>query len=301
VGFRFEALKDVLYDWYLDARSPAPELTPLLENFRTHAAISRLAHRGVLEPLLGFFPSCMDRLAPETSALQGVVWGALTGGGGRGRRSCAGCGGRRAGAAKSEHLCCGAYCAGPRPLFLLPSCGRVEQLLAGCGGGGSGSSAVVVLVPNEAVKRDVATRLRSAEVEVPVLTALESKGLEFKARSGCGPRCCGAVRHTRIRRIPRPHAPLLAGVLLRRAPVPAPYPRHWPSSLPPRCRWCSWSTSGAARACAKARAAWRTATWPPRACCPTRPCRLAGATPAPTSAPRCGLDLGLGFVREGRP
>lgn len=49
------------------------QLTPLLENFRTHAAISRLAHYGVLEVLLHFFPEALDRLPPETSQLTGAL------------------------------------------------------------------------------------------------------------------------------------------------------------------------------------------------------------------------------------
>ncbi len=48
------------------------QVTPLLENFRTHGAISRLAHQGVLEPLLHFFPTALDKLPPEDSALKGM-------------------------------------------------------------------------------------------------------------------------------------------------------------------------------------------------------------------------------------
>lgn len=59
---------------WLPVRSPllpGPQVTPLLENFRTHAAISSLAHYGVLEVLLHFFPDALDKLPPETSQLTG--------------------------------------------------------------------------------------------------------------------------------------------------------------------------------------------------------------------------------------
>ncbi|KAG2489168.1 hypothetical protein HYH03_012394 [Edaphochlamys debaryana] len=161
VSFRFEALKDLLRALFLEhlpegERRP-PDVTPLLENFRTHAAISRLAHSGVLEPLLHFFPNTFDRLPPETSRIRG-----------------------------------------PKPLFLLPSCGDVTNLLTdgggggsgqqggsgsrGAGGGASGGSEVVVLVPSEEAKRALKERLaaRGGGEDVLVLTALESKGLEFK-------------------------------------------------------------------------------------------------------------------------
>lgn len=109
---------------------------------------------------------------------------------------------------------------GPKPLFLLPSCGRLEDLLLpdtaaggsgpaaaaaarsggganGGGGGDRGSTAaaaaaaaheVVVLVPTEAAKQAVRRQLGcgdgGAGQQVLVLTALESKGLEFKVRAG---------------------------------------------------------------------------------------------------------------------
>jgi hypothetical protein len=60
-----------------------PQLRPLLENFRTHAAISRLAHFGVLEPLLFFFKDAIDRLPPEHSNLAGK---SMLQGAGSGRR-----------------------------------------------------------------------------------------------------------------------------------------------------------------------------------------------------------------------
>ncbi|KXZ52835.1 hypothetical protein GPECTOR_8g218 [Gonium pectorale] len=172
VSFRFEALKDVFYHFFMKGQlqPKVPEVTPLLQNFRTHAQISRLAHFGVLEPLLHFFPDALDKLPPESSSIRG-----------------------------------------PKPLFLLPSCGAIEDMLSdgapppfasgsasGSSGGATGSTAaagsaqdgkaahpatgagseVVVLVPSEAAKEEARRRLSRSDVLV--LTATESKGLEFK-------------------------------------------------------------------------------------------------------------------------
>ncbi|KXZ43819.1 hypothetical protein GPECTOR_80g179 [Gonium pectorale] len=176
VSFRFEALKDVFYNVFMSGqeRPKVPEVTPLLQNFRTHAQICRLAHFGVLEPLLFFFPDALDKLPPETSEA-----------------------------------------TGDKPLLLLPSCGAIETILSdgaasvagaddsGDDGVASGSKAgaavgpsegdkaasppsaaagagseVVVLVPSEAAKAEARRRLSGSDVLV--LTATESKGLEFK-------------------------------------------------------------------------------------------------------------------------
>ncbi len=47
------------------------QVVPLLQNFRTHEAISGLAHCGVLAPLQDLFPHSIDRLPPERSTIPG--------------------------------------------------------------------------------------------------------------------------------------------------------------------------------------------------------------------------------------
>jgi hypothetical protein len=80
VSFRFEALKSLLFTWLLPPGAAVPPLSTLTQNFRTHRHISKLAHYGVLEPLLFYFETCMDRLDPETSSLDGEGLAATIGG-----------------------------------------------------------------------------------------------------------------------------------------------------------------------------------------------------------------------------
>ncbi|PNH10429.1 TPR and ankyrin repeat-containing protein 1 [Tetrabaena socialis] len=164
VCFRFESLKDLLFQFFLDdflADTPdlrPPEVTPLLQNFRTHAEIAKLAHYGTLEPLLYFFEYAFDRLEPEHSEKPG-----------------------------------------PRPLFLQLSGTPLQHLLFGDGAAagdagtsgtaakraavgntGSGGFEVVVLVPSESEKEAAVRQLGGRADQVLVLTVHESKGREFK-------------------------------------------------------------------------------------------------------------------------
>ena len=87
VGFRFSALKDIFYHEFIGIpnglatttvasadqdliREIMPNIWQLSENFRTHCGVVNLAN-SIVELILEFFPSSIDRLAPETSSIEG--------------------------------------------------------------------------------------------------------------------------------------------------------------------------------------------------------------------------------------
>jgi len=76
VAFRFEALKDIFFHQYLKGlpESQAKALTPnvweLTQNFRTHNSILFIA-RIIIDLIVFFFPSSIDRMKPETSMVFG--------------------------------------------------------------------------------------------------------------------------------------------------------------------------------------------------------------------------------------
>eukprot|EP01036_Dinobryon_divergens_P023773 gene23772-32158_t len=81
VGFRFESLKDIFYYEFLGQRDSdehvasyhteyMPNIWQLSENFRTHCGVVNLAN-SIVELIIELFPSSIDRLAPETSSIEG--------------------------------------------------------------------------------------------------------------------------------------------------------------------------------------------------------------------------------------
>eukprot|EP00597_Dinobryon_sp_UTEXLB2267_P014593 CAMPEP_0170119096 /NCGR_PEP_ID=MMETSP0020_2-20130122/14169_1 /TAXON_ID=98059 /ORGANISM="Dinobryon sp., Strain UTEXLB2267" /LENGTH=3522 /DNA_ID=CAMNT_0010348355 /DNA_START=356 /DNA_END=10924 /DNA_ORIENTATION=- len=80
VGFRFNTVKDIFYHEFVgidsincsDHSEFMPSNWQLSENFRTHCGVVDLAN-SVVELILELFPASIDRLAPETSHIEGPI------------------------------------------------------------------------------------------------------------------------------------------------------------------------------------------------------------------------------------
>ncbi|KAM7258275.1 hypothetical protein ACFE04_014016 [Oxalis oulophora] len=74
VGFRFQDIRSLFYKEFLQESGKAKisDILQLSQNFRTHRGVLNMA-QSVVDLLIRFFPTTIDRLSPETSLISGEV------------------------------------------------------------------------------------------------------------------------------------------------------------------------------------------------------------------------------------